>query len=486
LSNSYLRQLPHIADYPGGQTLEAVAEPVQDKPAAGLSIPQVLAIARHYWRQGVVVAAGVIVVSAVLIKLLPKTYTATATLIVNPVRQGAFPQDSSPGIDMASYLATQSELIMSSVVLLPVVDRLGLAHAKGYTSGFDGRGTPARREYAEKTLAASLNIQQGAGNQLLYIAAAADGPAKAATLANAVADSYLQLERQRANDPVAQQAERSSEELAELRTQVTAAQQQVTQFRQRNGLTTLNPETDDSAMQALQSLQTRLLEAQNERRTLEARQAGQIATGNEALASNHVGELRTDLANLRSKLAQLRPTLGPKHPEILALESQIGATEGSLRAALQSLSGNITTQLARERDLEANLTQAAAAQRAKVLHLRQIQDQGAKLQLELESAQSVYKEALAGYDQVKSAALQDFAHVSLISRATPPIDPAKPNKKRLFALAIIGALAAGLAIPLAYELFIDRRLRCRDDLERGFGLRVLAQLDPLQTQSGGA
>lgn len=412
------------------------------------------------------------------------TYVATATLIVNPVRQDPLPQQPLPGDDLAGYVVTQSELITSPVVLLPVVDQLNLERNKDYTAGFDGRGLAALREYAESSLAKALTIQQSAGNELMYLSAAADSPAQAATLANAVADSYLQLERQRANDPVAQQAQLSSQELADLRTQVTAAQDKVTQFRQHNGLTTLVPGGDDTAMVALQNLETRLLDTQNERRRLEAREAGQVSTGDEALASTHVAALTSDLGNLQAKLAQLRPTLGPRHPEILALEAQMAATQRSLNSALQNLSGNVTTQLERERDLEAELTQAVAAQRTRVLQLRQVQDEGSKLQLELDSAQSVYKQALSGYDQVKSAVVQNFANVSLISRATPPVDPTKPNKKKLFALAIIAALAAGLAVPLGYELLIDRRLRCRDDLERDFGLRVLAQLDAVQMPSG--
>mgnify|MGYP001553267530 CR=1 FL=1 len=167
---------------------------------------------------------------------------------------------------------------------------------------------------------------------------------------------------------------------------MTAAQDKVTEFRQRNGLTTLVPGGDDTAMVGLQNLETRLLDTQNERRRLEARQAGQISNGDEALASTHVAALTSELGSLQAKLAQLRPTLGPRHPQILALEAQMKSTQRSLNAALQSLSGNVTTQLARERDLEAQQTQAVAAQRAKVLHLRQIQDEGSKLQLELDSS----------------------------------------------------------------------------------------------------
>jgi len=38
-----------------------------------------------------------------------------------------------------------------------------------------------------------------------------------------------------------------------------------------------------------------------------------------------------------------------------------------------------------------------------------------------------------------------------------------------------------VAAPFGYELFLNRRLRCRDDLEKHFGIPVLAQLGPLPT-----
>jgi len=37
--------------------------------------------------------------------------------------------------------------------------------------------------------------------------------------------------------------------------------------------------------------------------------------------------------------------------------------------------------------------------------------------------------------------------------------------------------ALGLALPVAYELVINRRVRCRDDFERGFSIPVLMEFD---------
>ena len=173
----------------------------------------------------------------------------------------------------------------------------------------------------------------------------------------------------------------------------------------------------------------------------------------------------------------MRPTLGPRHPQIISLEAQEKATQREMRAAIGSLSSNIGTQLSRTRALEKELTQAVAAQRTKVMQLRQIQDQGSKLALELQSAQSVYKQALDGFDQVKFDTVQNFANVNLVNHAAVPVEPSKPKKAQLLGMALLASLAAGIALPFLYELWIDRRVRCRDDLERGLGIRVLAQMN---------
>ena len=58
-----------------------------------------------------------------------------------------------------------------------------------------------------------------------------------------------------------------------------------------------------------------------------------------------------------------------------------------------------------------------------------------------------------------------------------PIKASRPNKVKLMLLALVAGIGLGVAIPAVYELFFHRRLRCRDDMERGFGIAVLAQLE---------
>ena len=100
-----------------------------------------------------------------------------------------------------------------------------------------------------------------------------------------------------------------------------------------------------------------------------------------------------------------------------------------------------------------------------------MQDEGQKLQLELESSQTVYKRALDGFDQSM------FATANLASRAVPPIEASKPNKPLLAVIGTFVALLLGLAGPVGFELLFHRRLHSRADIERELGVPVLAELD---------
>jgi len=461
----------------------AAPEPVYSMPLpqadeesgqGGMSPAQVIAILRANRWYAVLCVAGLIVLSAGVIKLLPKVYVATATLIINYDNKDALAGRDFPAGQSNTFVPTQIELIMSRVILQPVVERLKLNTNPTYTHGFVGPPN-AVMEVVTKSLHDALLVQQGVGSQLLYISASAKYPELAAEIANAVADEYLKQERQRTNEPAGERAERYSKQLAELREKAVAAQDRLTEFRQQNGLTDIGGDQADVEGAALADLQTKLDAAQNQRRDLESRQSSATADSD----STTVVSLRSKLQDQQAQMAELRATLGTKHPKVVELTSQMEATRRSLAEEVQSLSANNSVQVARARDLEAKYRTALETERTRLLERRGLQDQSAKLVLELQSAQATYKRALDGYDQIVFASAGNYNDVTLVSRADPPVKAEKPNKLKLFLVGCMASLGLGLAGPFAYELFLNRRLRCRDDLERHFGIPVLAQLDPL-------
>jgi polysaccharide biosynthesis transport protein len=445
-----------------------LALPPEQFAQPGVSPAQIAAMLRARWKPIVLIAVTATLLSAVAIKFLPKTYTATATLIVDSDIKDALVSREFRVEVNASYVSTQIELITSPIVLGPVVERLRLTQDKDFTSGFSG-SSAALSEFVQKNLLSSLTVERGTGGQLIYVSYSSKSAARAAQIANAISDVYVEQERVLLNGPARERAQRYSEELAELRNKATVAQDKVTAFRKEHGIDDMTQVTTDSEVQALDTLHQRLLETQNLRRSLEAKESGAKSSANEPLASGSPQTLKIQLQTELAELDQLKSTYGPAHPKIRELETQIAATRQSLGVQERDLSST--------RELERKYAAAVAEQEAKVRNLRAAQDEGSKLVLELDSAKTVYKQALEGYDQIMFQAVTNRANVSVVSHAVAPLKASKPNKMKLMLVALLGGIGLGVFAPLGYELFLDRRLRCREDMERDFGIPVLVQLE---------
>jgi len=461
----------------------------QNFATAGLSLSQVLTILYAYWKQTLMIVFAVTVVTAGIIKLMPKTYTATTTLILNPEGSDPLAGTRAEGQQnnnymsaeaQAAYKSTESQLMLSNEVLLPVIDKLKLTQNKDYTAGYSGDGSNLR-DWVRENLLKGLEIQLGAlGSQLISINASASNAPLAAQIANTLADVYLNQQSHRVSGPAAERAKRYALELAELKDKVRVAQDQVTSFRQRTGVTDTTEKRNNIEQALLGSLELKLQDAQNARRAAEVKAASE-QNASSASASLAVQNLKTLLNTQQTQLAQLKTTYGVQHPKVLELENQIRATQHNLDNELHSASTSNSADLIAAQQLDAKMRAAVEEQRNKVLNVNKLQDDGTKYELELESAQAVYKRALDGYDQIMFASLGHLSNISVVSNAVPPQSAAKPNKVKLMIGGIFMGIVIGLIAPLIYELLAVRRIRCRDDFERDFALPVLMEFDRIVT-----
>lgn len=427
----------------------------------------------HRWKT-VLIAASVIAMVGAATMVLPRTYEATATLMVNfdvydPMSGREFPI----GL-VGSYMATQVELARSTEVVLPVVERLGLTDNEQYTDGYNGPPEDLKLWVADR-VRKKLQVNQGLyGSQLIYVKFSAKTAEHAALVANTVADVYTQQQYRRLTEPAQDRAERYTAQLDELKGKVNTAQDEATNFRRRHDLIDSDM-TGDVSLELLTQLEHRLQEIQQVRRVAEAKAAGDASVGDEVLNSTMIQSLKSQLAAYNAQMGDLTKSLGARHPDVRALRSQIDSARQALYAEQQAYQGNVTAQLASAKKLEAQLQAAVVEQREKVANIRDIQDDGAEYQLELESAEEVYQRALEGYDQVMLSATGDYNNVELVSRATPPAQPSQPRVALLFFLGCIAGVGLGFILPLGYEL-LHRRIRSREDIERDHGIPVLAEL----------
>lgn len=443
-----------------------------DESPPGLSIAQIVSIVWAYRIVSAVIACAIFAAGVVVTKLLPKTYEATATLIVNSsISDPLAGKEVELGI-LAGFIPTETQLIETPEVLFPVIDELKLTGQKEFAAGCRGTGL-VLKDCVESHLTRHLLIEGGAqGSLLINVTAAAHDPVLAASIANAVAEAYLASERKRLEEPDVQRAERYAQELAELEAKVRSAQAQMADFRQRTGVVDLTAQTTVEE-DILAGLKRKLDDAESARRLAEVKAASDPALSPEAMGSASVQALKTQLAAQQSQLAELTPTLGVNHPKIKELSAQIKATEAQIASAMATLRRSDTADIASAEELEQKLRKAIDQQNQKVLAVRKLRDEGNQYILALDSAQAVYKRALDGYDQIMFASSGKYSYASLVTHALPPQTSSRPNKPKLAMLAAIMGLGCGVGGPFVYELLLNRRIRCHDDLEAALGLRLL-------------
>jgi len=448
----------------------------------GLSMPQMFSIVWAYRKLSVLIILLVLSVTVLAMSMWPRTYNATVALMVNYEVNDPLNGKELPVGQVGSYIATQVELMQTPEVLLAVVDRLKLTERPVYTRGYRGENGTLR-DWAAAQLARTLSVTQSQrGSQLIYVTVSAHDPQEAAQIANAVADVYKEHDSLRAAAAPGDRAKRYAQQLDELKAKAEQAQKDLTAFQQRNGLI---DEGDKSGVDVLllAAMDERLVAAQNDRRAAEARAAQNQAVSEQVLAAPQTQLLKAQLAAQELRLTYLNKHYTPLYPDVQEMEAQVEATRRSLASNVKSYSDSAAAGLGIAQRVEQGLARSLYEQRGKVLAKGLLQDEAAKYRLELASAQTVYKRALEGYDQIMFAASARQTNVSLVSRATPPVTASKPRVLIGLLLGAVAAFVLGFGIPLAYELF-NRRVRCRDDIERQHGVPVLVEFGRLPLRVG--
>ncbi len=105
---------------------------------------------------------------------------------------------------------------------------------------------------------------------------------------------------------------------------------------------------------------------------------------------------------------------------------------------------------------------------------RSHQDESSALLQELESATKVYQSALDALEQAQLGTQLAASNVNIVTRASPPSKAKGDRLKQVLMATFLGLfLAAGGS--LLFEL-MNRRVRCREDVENDLGTPVLVEL----------
>lgn len=401
--------------------------------------------------------------------LLPTTYQASATLVLN--YKGIDPLNGIviPAQLMHGYMATQAGVIASKSVAIKVVEELGLADDARARRDFDkatgGKGDI--KDWLAGRLLKKVSVDAARDSSVISVSVKAADPRLAATLANAFAAKYQEATIELRSSPMKKLSSYLNDQSGKLREELQAALNKRANFLQEHGIVNVDERIDvettrlSELSRQVVAAQAQLAEASS--RSRQAQGAGRDDAPDVA-ASPLIQNLKAALAQAEANFAKTAVLFQPEHPTYQAAQAEVAKARSALQANIRSTSASIgeSARIAAQRESE--LRAGLEAQKTKVLELNRMRAELALLDKEVDRVQKAYDAAANRYQQTSVEAYSNQADVAVLNSATPPTAPAGPHVLLNTLLSIALGTVLGIGAALVAEL-LDRRVRSISDLE---------------------
>lgn len=400
--------------------------------------------------------------------VMPKTYTATTSLVVNyngsdPVTGISYPSQLMPG-----FMSTQVDIIKNMSVALQVVDDLGIAEGPAARAKFEEatEGEGNIREWYAAQLLKELDVSPSSESSLLQISFSAEDGRTAATVANAFSEAYQDVSVRLKVDPSKRAAVYFNDQIKALRDKFEEAQNKVMAFQQESGIVSADFGTDvETARLNELSNQLSLAQAQTmEAASRRTQSGGKGADGSPDVAANPlVQNLKIELAAAETTLAGLSRRLTENHPRYQEARAEVDKLRQDLGRAVRSSSTSIANNASILERREAELRAAVEAQKQRVMEANQKRAQLKVLSNEMETAQRSYETAAQRFMQANLEGQSNLADISVLTSALAPVNPTSPKIILNTVFATILGLMLGIGLAMLAEV-LDRRVRSPRDL----------------------
>ena len=419
---------------------------------------------------------GVTVLAATVVSfLLPKTFRATASLLVESKDEQSF-SNALPLIlpqEKLSYLQTQAEIIVSKRVARKVVQDLKLAENPAMRAAYEksAAGQEPIEDWLVEALLLKLKVETSMSS-VIHVSYSSPDPRFSARVADAFAKAYMDTVLELRVDPTRQAAAWYDEQLKSLRANLESAQAKLTDYLQREGIVSTDERSDVDTTR-LNTLSDQVVKAQEQTIQWSAReeQARKFLQGGgtpdglpDILENPFIQRLKADLLQGETKLHELAAQYGSNYPQYQRQVSENENLRRKLNAEMRKVVEGIGNSARQSRQREAELKKSMEAQRARLLALKDNRNEFTVLRRNVESAERAYDTAMQRHvvSQVESRASQ--TNVTVLNVAAVPGKPTQPRIRLNIALSAVVGIMLGIAVVLMMEMN-DRRVRSGSDLD---------------------
>jgi polysaccharide biosynthesis transport protein len=430
--------------------------------------------------------AATVLLTLIVSLLLPKQYTASATVVLDVKSPDPIAGMVLPGLMAPGYMATQVDIINSDRVAQRVVKLLHMDESpviqEQWRNDTGGKGDLV--VWLASLLQKKLEIKPARESNVIEIKFSGADSGFSAAVANAFAQSYIDTNIDLRVEPAKQYSAWFERQVKVQRERLERAQKALSDAQQSSGIVATD-ERLDFENQKLNELSAQLTVAQAQGADAASKQkligAG-ADTVKEVIENPLINNLKADVARLESKLKELSGNLGENHPQYKRSEAELAELKTRLKAETAKITVSIATANRVSDAKEVDIKNAIEVQKKKILDVRKQRDEISVLLRDVDNAQRAFEAIGQRMTQSNLEAQSIQSNVSILTPASPPIDPSKP---RVFLNTFI-SIFVGLLFAIAIAIFLElgqRRIRSSEDLQETLDLPVLIELDSSKTTS---
>ena len=451
-----------------------------------MTFAQLLSILKARWITAIVVALLTIGATVAASLLMPKSYTATATVLLDIRSPDPIVGMSMGGMSTPAYMATQVDILMSDRVAQRVVQKLRLNENQEMRQRWNAEtgGKGSFEAWIANIFQKKLEVKPSRESNVINVSYTNADPRFASALANTFVQAYIDISVGLRASPAKQYNEFFDARGKEMREAVERAQEKLSTFQKTNGLTGAD-ERFDIETQRLNELNTQLvtlqaISAESSSRSAQVRTSGDQMQ--EVINNSLVSSLRSDLSRQEAKLTEMNAKFGDAHPLVQELRANIGELRQRIEGETRRVTGGVGVTGSINRQREAETRAALDAQRNKVLRLKALRDEAVVMQREVETAQRAYEQVTQRLNQTSLESQLNQTNISVLSPANEPTEQSSPKIILNILVSVFVGTLLGVSFSILREL-TDRRVRTLDDLTTGLDIAVLGMI-PRPLRSG--
>jgi chain length determinant protein EpsF len=439
-----------------------------------MTLQQFLLILRARYKVALLAFLITVATTVVVSLLLPKQYTASTAVVIDVKSPDQVTGMVLQGMMAPGYMATQIDIINSDRVAKAVVKMLKMDQSPAIQAQWqeDSQGRGELVDWLSNLLQKQLDVKPSRESNVININYTGNDPAFAATVANAFAQAYINVNLDLRLAPARQYAAFFDEQTKTAREKLEAAQKALSTYQQANGITSADERLDFETAK-LNETSSQLTGVQGQTTDSQSKRSSkQGDTVSEVMQSPLVNGLKADIARLEAKLTDSNVNLGKNHPQTQRMEGELATLKAQLDAEVRKITTSIDTTYQVSKQREQQLRGALAAQKSRVLELNRQRDELNVLRRDIESAQRAFEVVSQRASQTNIESQTNQTNISVLNPAVAPADPSKPKVLLNVLVSIFLGTLLGVGLALVLEL-TNRRVRSAEDLAEALEVPVL-------------